>query len=182
MLKEAARRLFQKPVEESKHHVGAYGGKKSDRKDIHLSANGQGERRRPNMRTSICRITEMGWRPVAAWASGLTGTTSRVHTRHWVMRRRLKCTWLPGLTAPSQPLWKRCNRKAPIAVEKLEVRPPMVVRIETPLNGKGRAGSAQRGSFSLFQMVLKRRVDNRQTKTTVTADRENQSYFLRSVV
>jgi hypothetical protein len=38
------------------------------------------------------------------------------------------------------------------------------------------------GSFSLFQTVLKRRVNDKQTKVTITADRENPSYFLRSVV
>jgi hypothetical protein len=43
-------------------------------------------------------------------------------------------------------------------------------------------GSAQHGSFSLFQMNLERRVNGRQTKATMTADRENPSYFLRSVV
>jgi hypothetical protein len=39
-----------------------------------------------------------------------------------------------------------------------------------------------RGSFSLFQKDLKRRVNDKQTKQTMTADRENPSYFLRSVV
>ena len=38
------------------------------------------------------------------------------------------------------------------------------------------------GSFSLLQMDLERRGNDRQTKATITADRENPSYFLRSVV
>jgi hypothetical protein len=66
--------------------------------------------------------------------------------------------------------------------ERLEIRPPSAVSIETPANGRGRTGSAKHGSFSLFQMVLKRRVNEKQTKVTMKADRENPSYFLRSVV
>jgi hypothetical protein len=42
--------------------------------------------------------------------------------------------------------------------------------------------SARHGSFSLFQMVLERRVNDRQTKVTMIAERENPSCFRRSVV
>jgi hypothetical protein len=66
--------------------------------------------------------------------------------------------------------------------KSLEIRPPAAVSIGTRLKGRGRTGSAMHGSFSLFQTVLKRRVNDKQTKVTITADRENPSYFLRSVV
>ena len=86
------------------------------------------------------------------------------------------------LTEPSQRTGKRCSPKDHERIKRLEVRPPAAVSIGTPSNGRGRTGSATHGSFSLFPMVLKRRVNNRQTKVTLTADRENPSYFLRSVV
>jgi hypothetical protein len=62
------------------------------------------------------------------------------------------------------------------------MRPPAAVSIGTPSKGKGRTGSAKHGSFSLFQMILERKMNDRQTKVTMTADREDPSYFLRSVV
>ena len=136
----------------------------------------------PNMRTSICRITATGWRPDAGWAGGLTAITRSVRTKRWVMRRRRKCTLIPALTAPNQPVGKRCDPKSQGRTERLEIRPPAAVSIGTQRKGRGRTGSATRGSFSLFQMVLKRRVNNRQTKATMTADRKSLSYFLRSVV
>src|SRR5271155_871856 len=136
----------------------------------------------PNMRTSICRITATGWRPDAGWAGGLTGTTRSVRIRRWVMRHRQKCTLIPVPTEPNQRVGKRCSSKDQSATERLEIRPPAAVSMGTLSNGRGRTGSATHRSFSLFQMVLERRVNDRQTKATMTADRENPSYFLRSVV
>src|SRR5271156_2142106 len=136
----------------------------------------------PNMRTSICRTTATGWRPDAGWAGGLTVTTRSVRTRRWVMRRRQKCTLIPALTVPNLPTGKRCSRKAQGRTERLEIRPPAAVKMGTRRKRRGRTGSARHGSFSLFQIVLERSVNDRQTKATVTADQENPSYFLRSVV
>src|SRR5881628_3033653 len=136
----------------------------------------------PNMRTSICRITATGWRPDGGWAGGLTAITRSVRTKRWVMRRRQKCTLIPAPTAPSQPTGKRCSPKAQGRTERLEVRPPAAVSIGTRRKRRGRTGGARHGSFSLLQMVLERRVNDRQTKATTTPDRENPSYFLRSVV
>src|SRR6266496_1938645 len=136
----------------------------------------------PNMRTSICRITATGWQPGAGWAGGLTAITRSVRTRRWVMRRRRKYTLIPAPTAPSQPIGRRCGPKDQGRTERLEIRPPAAVSIETRSKGRGRTGSATHGSFSLFQMVLQRRVNDRLTKVTMTADPEDPSYFLRSVV
>jgi putative transposase len=72
----------------------------------------------PNMRTSICRITATDWRLVAGWAGGLTAITRSVRIKRWVMRRRRKCTLIPALTEPSQPVGKRCNLKTCKAAKK----------------------------------------------------------------
>src|SRR5207249_5001942 len=120
-----------------------------------------------------------GW---SRYVAGLTAIARSVRTTRWVMRRRQKCTLIPAPTAPSQPTGKRCSPKAQGRTERLEVRPPAAVSIGTRRKRRGRTGGARHGSFSLLQMVLERRVNDRQTKATMTADRENPSYFLRSVV
>ena len=130
----------------------------------------------------ISKTTATDWQPDAGWAGGSTAITKSVHTRRWAMRRRRECTLIPVLTEPSQPVGKPCNPIMHGHEKRLEVRPPSAVSMGTPANGRGRTGGAQHDSFSLFQMNLKRRVNDRQTKATMTADRENPSYFLRSVV
>ena len=135
-----------------------------------------------SMRTFICRITATGWPPDAGWAGGLTATTRSVRTRRWITRRRRKCTLIPAPMAPSQPNGKRCSPKDHDRPERLEIRPPAAVRLGTLRKGRGRTGRVTHGSFSLFQRVLKRRMNDRQTKIQMTADRQSPSYFLRSVV
>jgi hypothetical protein len=98
------------------------------------------------------------------------------------MRRQQKYTLILEHTVPSQPVGRRCSQKDQSRIKRLEIRPPVAVSIETQSSGRERASSAKHGSFSLFQMVLKRRVNNKQTKATMTADRKNPSYFLRLVV
>src|SRR6266853_6858495 len=135
----------------------------------------------PNMRTSTCRITGTDWRPDAGWAGGLTAIIRSVRTRRWAMRRQRQCTLIPAPTEPSQPPGKRCSPRDRGRTERLEIRPPAAVRMGTRRKRRGRTGGGTHGSFSLFQIVLKRRVNDKQTNTTTTADRENPSYFLRSV-
>src|SRR5437867_3263768 len=76
----------------------------------------------------------------------------------------------------------RVGRQAPLISNTDQGGPPLVVRMGTLRKGRGRTGSAARGSFALFQTVLQRRLNDRQPKATRTADRESSSYFLRSVV
>src|SRR5580692_6577573 len=135
----------------------------------------------PNMRTFICRITATDWPPDAGWAGGLTATIRSVRTRPWSTQRRRKCTLIPGLTELNRPHGKPCNPKDQSRPEELEIRPPAAVRLRT-LKRRGRTGSARNGSFSLFRRVLKRRMNDKQTKIQMTADRQSPSYFLRSVV
>jgi len=91
-------------------------------------------------------------------------------------------TLIPALTVPNLPDGKQCSPRDQGRSERLEVRPPAAVSIGTRRKRRGRTGSAKHGSFSHFQMVLERRMNDRQTKATVAADHENPSYFLRSVV
>jgi hypothetical protein len=66
--------------------------------------------------------------------------------------------------------------------KRLEIRPPAAVSLGTLRKGRERTGGARHGSFSLFHRVLQRRMNDRQTKIQMTADRQSPSYFLRSVV
>jgi hypothetical protein len=72
--------------------------------------------------------------------------------------------YLPLPTEPSRPRGKRCNPKTRGRIKRLELRPPAAVNSGTPLKGRGRTGSALRGSFALFQMDLERTVNDQQTK------------------
>jgi len=119
-------------------------------------------------------------RGLGRWFDGYI--TRSVRTKRWVMRRRQKCTLIPALTGPNPPAGKRCSPRDQGRSKRLEVMPPAAVSIGTRRKRRARTGSARHGSFSLFQMVLERRVNDRQTKVAMTADRENPSYFLRSVV
>jgi hypothetical protein len=66
--------------------------------------------------------------------------------------------------------------------ERLEIRPPAAVELGTLRKRRGRTGSVRDGSFSLFERVLKRRVNNSQTQIEMTADGGSRNEFLRSVV
>jgi putative transposase len=88
----------------------------------------------------------------------------------------------PGAHGAQPAQWKRCSPKDHDRPERLEIRPPAAVRLGTLRKGRGRTGRVTHGSFSLFQRVLKRRMNDRQTKIQMTADRQSPSYFLRSVV
>src|SRR5258707_7368376 len=135
-----------------------------------------------SMRTSICRITVTGCRPDADWAGGLTAIIRNGRTRPWDMRPRRQCTLITVPTVPSRPPGKRCSPKVQGRSEELEIRPRPVLRLTTLRKRRGRTGSAAHGSFSLFEKGLKRRENDKQTKTQMTADLGSPSYFLRSVV
>jgi hypothetical protein len=67
-------------------------------------------------------------------------------------------------------------------MKRLEIRPPAAVELRTLRKRRGRTGSALHGSFSLFERVLKRRMDNSQTDVYLTADGGSRNEILRSVV
>ena len=144
------------------------------------------------MRTFICKTMATGWRRDADWAGGLTVTIGSGPTRRWAMRRRRTPTLIPALTEPNQPNGKRCSLPDAGAIaaldseangkRKLEIRPPAAVEWGTLRKRRGRTGSAPHGSFSLFERVEKRRMNNSQTEVYLTSDRESRAYFMRSVV
>src|SRR5665213_712920 len=145
-----------------------------------------------NMRTSICRITAEGWMRHGDWGGGLTATIRSGRTRRWVMQLRRQCTLIPAHTAPSRRHGKRWSDREARAIatldrkaggsKRLEIRPPAAVRFGTLRNRRGRTGSATHSSFSLFERVSRRRLNDRQTKIQMTAGHKSPSYFLRSVV
>ena len=128
----------------------------------------------------------------AGWAGGLTATTRSVRTRRWTMRRRRTCTLIPAPTEPSRPNGKRCSLREAGTIatldreaggeKRLEIRPPAAVELGTLRKRRGRTGSAPHGSFSLFERVLKRGMNDRQAQIEVTASRKSRAYFQRSVV
>ena len=119
-------------------------------------------------------------------------TTRSVRTKRWTMRRRRTCTLIPARTGPSRPDGKRCSRREAGTIarldreaggkKRLEIRPPAAVALETLRKRRGRTGSAPRGSFSLFERVLIRGMNDRQVQIEVTASRKSRAYFQRSVV
>jgi hypothetical protein len=119
-------------------------------------------------------------------------TTGNVRTKRWVMRRRRTCILIPAPTGPCRPNGKRCSLRETGAIatldreaggiKRLEIRPPAAVGLGTLRKRRGRTGSAPHGSFSLFERVLKRGVNDRQAKIEVTASRKNRASFQRSVV
>jgi hypothetical protein len=67
-------------------------------------------------------------------------------------------------------------------MKRLEIRPPGAVELRTLIKRRGRTGSAPRGSFSLFERVEKRRVNDSQTDLYLTAEGGSRNEILRSVV
>ena len=141
------------------------------------------------MRIFTSRTTAADWTPDAGSANGLTATTKNVRTKRWAMRRPRTFIGRLILMAPGRRPGKQCvpsrdeaaNGCSPDATmpatsvkKRLENRAPAALEKGTLEKRRGRTGSVDSGSFSLFESSWKRG-KKQKTRTSINDSRSEES-------